>query len=267
MNQYSHYFEVNKQAWNVRTGIHRDSSFYDLQGFKQGLSSLKQIELDELGSVQNKTLLHLQCHFGMDTISWSRLGAHATGIDFSGEAITLARELNEELGCNAKFICANVYDVQPQLHSVYDIVFTSYGVIGWLPDLDAWAAVISSYIKPGGTFYMVEFHPVLWMMDENLSYIKYDYFNTSVIEEEITGTYADRNAPVKLTEYGWNHPFSEIINALLTHGLRLDFLHEFPYSPFNCFNNVEQGNDGNWRVKNMGEKIPMVYSIKATKEQ
>jgi len=266
MNQYSHYFEVNKQAWNVRTGIHKDSSFYDLEGFKNGLSSLKQIELQELGSVRNKTLLHLQCHFGMDTISWSRLGAEATGIDFSEDAIELATELNEELGCNAKFVCANVYDLKAHLRAVYDIVFTSYGVIGWLPDLDEWAAIISNYVKPGGTFYMVEFHPIVWMMDDNFSYIKYNYFNTSVIEEEITGTYADRNAPVKLSEYGWNHPFSEIINALLTHGFTLEFLHEFPYSPFNCFNNLEQGDDGNWRIKNMNEKIPMVYSMKATKK-
>jgi hypothetical protein len=104
------------------------------------------------------------------------------------------------------------------------------------------------------------------MMDDNFSFIKYDYFNTGVIAEENTGTYADRNAPLKIQEYGWNHPFSEIISALIKHGLRILHLHEFPFSPVNCFNNLEQGEDGYWRIKRMNERLPMLYSIKAVKE-
>ena len=274
MEMYQSYFEENKKSWNKRTAIHKDSVFYDLASFKKGKSSLNKIELEELGDVKDKTLLHLQCHFGMDTMSWAREGAIATGIDLSDEAIKLAKEINEELKLNAKFICANVYDltdaekVPPKegFRDAFDIVFTSYGTIGWLPDLDKWAEIVTHFLKPGGTFYIADFHPVLWMMDENFEHIKYNYFNTEVITEEISGTYSDRTAPIKSIEHGWNHPFSEIITALLKHNLQIQLFNEFTYSPYKCFNNLEQGEDGMWRIKGMDEKMPMMYSIKAVKE-
>ena len=274
MEIYQSYFEENKQAWNKRTAIHKDSAFYDLDSFKKGKSSLNKIELKELGDVKGKTILHLQCHFGMDTMSWAREGAIGTGVDLSDEAINLAKEINTELNLNAKFICSNIYDLAdsskvPPLEGfreAFDIVFTSYGTIGWLPDLDAWAAIVSHFLKPGGTFYIADFHPVLWMMDENFEKVKYNYFNTEVITEEVSGTYTDRNAPIKSVEHGWNHPFSEIINALLKHDLQIVRFNEFPFSPYNCFNNLEQGSDGMWRIKGMDEKMPMMYSIKAIKQ-
>ena len=274
MEMYQSYFEENKKSWNKRTAIHKDSVFYDLASFKKGKSSLNKIELEELGDVKDKTLLHLQCHFGMDTMSWAREGAIATGIDLSDEAIKLAKEINEELKLNAKFICANVYDLTdaekvPPLEGfreAFDIVFTSYGTIGWLPDLDKWAEIVTHFLKPGGTFYIADFHPVLWMMDENFEHIKYNYFNTEVITEEISGTYSDRTAPIKSIEHGWNHPFSEIITTLLKHNLQIQLFNEFTYSPYKCFNNLEQGEDGMWRIKGMDEKMPMMYSIKAVKE-
>ena len=274
MEMYQSYFEENKKSWNKRTAIHKDSVFYDLASFKKGKSSLNKIELEELGDVKDKTLLHLQCHFGMDTMSWAREGAKVTGIDLSDEAIKLAKEINEELKLNAKFICANVYDltdaekVSPLegFREAFDIVFTSYGTIGWLPDLDKWAEIVTHFLKPGGTFYIADFHPVLWMMDENFEHIKYNYFNTEVITEEISGTYSDRTAPIKSIEHGWNHPFSEIITALLKHNLQIQLFNEFTYSPYKCFNNLEQGEDGMWRIKGMDEKMPMMYSIKAVKE-
>ena len=274
MEMYQSYFEENKKSWNKRTAIHKDSVFYDLASFKKGKSSLNKIELEELGDVKDKTLLHLQCHFGMDTMSWAREGAIATGIDLSDEAIKLAKEINEELKLNAKFICANVYDltdaekVPPKegFRDAFDIVFTSYGTIGWLPDLDKWAEIVTHFLKPGGTFYIADFHPVLWMMDENFEHIKYNYFNTEVITEEISGTYSDRTSPIKSIEHGWNHPFSEIITALLKHNLQIQLFNEFTYSPYKCFNNLEQGEDGMWRIKGKDEKMPMMYSIKAVKE-
>lgn len=263
---YESYFEENKKSWNKRTAVHKDSVFYDLSSFKKGKTSLNKIELEELGSVNEKTLLHLQCHFGMDTMSWEREGAIVTGVDLSDEAIKSAIEIKEELKLNATFICCNVYDLEKQLDKKFDIVFTSYGTIGWLPDLDKWAAVVSHFLRPGGIFYIVDFHPVLWMMDENFKHIKYNYFNTEVITEEISGTYSDRSAPIKSIEHGWNHPFSEILNSLLKQGLMIQFFNEFPYSPYNCFRNLEQGNDGMWRIKGMDEKMPMLYSIKAIKQ-
>jgi len=214
MNKYEKFFAANKASWNKRTVIHKDSAFYDLDSFKKGKSSLNKIELEALGNVQGKRLLHLQCHFGMDTLSWAREGAIVTGVDLSDKAIKLAREINADLQLKAEFICSNVYDLADGNNyaianlnkTSFDIVFTSYGTIGWLPDLDKWAEIISLYLKPGGTFYIVDFHPALWMMDNDFKFIKYDYFNTAVIEEETVGTYTDREAPIKSIEYGWNHP-------------------------------------------------------------
>ena len=274
MENDEHYFEANKTSWNKRTAVHKDSAFYNLQGFKQGNTSLNKIELQELGDVKGKTMLHLQCHFGMDTMSWEREGAIVTGVDLSDEAIKLAKEIAAELKLNAKFICANIYDLTApskipslggDLGECFDIVFTSYGTIGWLPNLDKWAAIISHFLKPGGIFYIVDFHPTLWMMDENFEHIKYNYFNTAVIAEENTGTYTDRNAPIKNDEYNWNHPFSEIFSALLNNNLRIEQFNEFPFSSYNCFSNLEQGADHMWRIKGMDEKMPMMYSIKAAK--
>ena len=268
------YFEDNKKSWNKRTAVHKDSAFYDLDAFKKGKSSLNKIELEELGDVKGKSLLHLQCHFGMDTMSWAREGANCVGIDLSDEAIKLAKEISIELKLNADFICANVYDITnaskvPPLEGfseAFDIFFTSYGTIGWLPDLDKWAEIVAHFLKPGGIFYIADFHPTLWMMDDNFEKIKYNYFNTKIITEEISGTYSDRNVPIKSTEHGWNHPFSEIISSLLKYNLRIVLFNEFPFSPYNCFNNLEQGADEMWRIKGMNEKLPMMYSIKAVKQ-
>jgi SAM-dependent methyltransferase len=274
MELYQSYFDANKASWNKRTEVHKDSDFYELDAFKNGKSSLHKIELNEIGDVTGKSLLHLQCHFGMDTMSWARAGAKCVGIDFSDEAIHLARAINEELKLDTEFVCANIFDIT-DISKVketgrfkkagFDIVFTSYGTIGWLPDLEKWGEAIAYFLKPGGIFYIADFHPTLWMMDENFEKIKYNYFNTEVITEEISGTYADRNAAIKSTEHGWNHPFSEIINTLIKHNLQIEHFNEFPFSPCNCFNNIVKGDDDMWRIKDMNEKMPMMYSIKATK--
>jgi 2-polyprenyl-3-methyl-5-hydroxy-6-metoxy-1,4-benzoquinol methylase len=274
MEIYQSMFEENKKSWNKRTIVHKDSLFYDLASFKNGKSSLNKIELEELGDVTGRSLLHLQCHFGMDTMSWARAGANCVGVDLSDEAINLAKEINAELNLNADFICANVYDIAdgskvPPLEGIdkkFDIVFTSYGTIGWLPNLDKWAEIVSHFLKPGGIFYIADFHPSLWMMDENFEKVKYSYFNTEVIAEEMEGTYSDREAPIKTMNYGWNHPFSEIISSLLKYNLHIISFNEFSYSPYNCFNNLEQGEDEMWRIKGMDEKLPMMYSIKAIKQ-
>jgi 2-polyprenyl-3-methyl-5-hydroxy-6-metoxy-1,4-benzoquinol methylase len=264
--QHPDYFTANKAAWNKRTGVHKDSAFYDLAAFKAGKTSLNKIELEGVGPVKGRSLLHLQCHFGMDTLSWAREGATVTGVDLSDAAIDLAKEINDELKLDANFICSNVYDLKENLQEQFDIVFTSYGTIGWLPDLDKWAGIVNHFLKPGGTFYIADFHPALWMMDENFTSIKYDYFNTGVIAEENTGTYTDREAPIRSQEYSWNHPFSEILTSLIKQGLTITLFEEYPYSAYNCFNNLEQGGDGMWRIKGMEGKLPMMYAIKAVKK-
>lgn len=265
MSEHQQYFEANRELWNQRTTVHKDSSFYDLPSFMNGKSSLTHIELRELGDVRGKKILHLQCHFGMDTLSLARMGASVTGIDLSDKAIDTARELNDQLGLNAQFICCNVYDLEAYLDDQFDIVFTTYGVIGWLPDLQPWARLIARYLKPGGYLYMAEFHPVVWMFDDEFQSIKYYYHNRELIEIESQGTYTDRNADIKAKEYSWNHSISEVLNALLRQDLRLVFFNEVSYSPYPCFNNVVQGTDGNWRIQGLEDKIPMVYSLKMNK--
>ena len=155
------YKTINKELWNTRTDVHVKSKFYDVPSFLDGKSSLKQIELDLLGDVNEKSILHLQCHFGMDSISFSRLGANVTGVDLSDKAIVKARELASTCQTNTKFIISDVYDL-PEVHQgAYDIVFTSYGTIGWLPDMQRWASVVNHFLKPGGKVLIVDFHPVV----------------------------------------------------------------------------------------------------------
>ena len=265
MSNFQEYFKANQELWNQRTRIHKDSDFYNLANFKKGENALTSIELNELGDVNGKTILHLQCHFGMDSLSWSRMGAEVTGVDLSDEAISEANKLNDELGLNAEFICCNVYDLRENLDKKFDIAFTSYGTIGWLPDLDKWAAIVSHFLKEGGTFYIADFHPVLWMFDDEFTHIKYSYDNQEVIVTENQGTYTDRNADIKAKEYGWNHSISEILNALINQGLQICHFNEFMYSPYPCFNNTVEFEKGKWHIKGLEGKIPMVYSIMAKK--
>ncbi len=258
-------FEANRQGWNTRTAVHKESEFYDVPSFKAGKTTLNKAELEALGDVSGKTLLHVQCHFGLDTLSWAREGALVTGVDLSDLAIETANELKSELNIEATFLCANVYDLPEVLHEQYDIVFTSYGVIGWLPDMNRWAQVINHCLKPGGTFYMIEFHPVVWMLDENLEHIKYHYHNAETISETSTGTYADPTAAIEYSEHSWNHSLSEVLNALINNGITVQQLNEYPYSYYNCFKNIDQGEDGYWRAKGLGDKLPMMYSVMGVK--
>jgi len=265
-NEAEKYFTSNKELWNQRSIIHKDSDFYDLKGFKQGKCVLNALELSELGDVTGKQMLHLQCHFGLDSMSWARRGANVTGVDFSNDAIDIASEINSELGLDVTFLCSNVYDLKANLDQKYDIVFTSYGVVGWLPDLDRWADIISHFLKPGGVFYLAEFHPVVWMFDDDFTKIEYSYFKNGVIEIEAEGTYTNRNADIKHKEYSWNHSLSEVVNALTSHGLHIEFLNEVDYSPYNCFKNTIENQDGNFYIKGYEGMMPMVYSIKAQKD-
>ncbi len=266
MKPEQHYIEINRQSWNNRTDVHVQSKFYDLDGFLAGKNSLNEIELNLLGNIKGKTILHLQCHFGQDSISLSRLGAKVTGVDLSDKAIERAKQLAEDENSNAKFICCDIYDLPKHLNEKFDIVFTSYGTIGWLPDLDKWAKIISQFLKPSGQLVFVEFHPVVWMFDDNFDKIEYRYFNSGAIIETESGTYADKKAAITQTYVVWNHGISEVVNNLIAHGLEINSLHEFDYSPYNCFNKTIEFEPGKFRIEHLNNKIPMVYSIKATKK-
>ena len=229
------YKEINRTAWDIKTDIHVNSEFYNNTEFLAGASSLKPIEIDLLGDISGKSILHLQCHFGQDSISLSKLGANVLGVDLSAKAIDYAKNMARELKVDTEFICADIYDLPDVLHEQYDIIFTSYGVIGWLPDMDQWAEVISHFLKPGGRFVMVEFHPVAWMFDEHFRSVVYSYFKEGEIIEELEGSYADRNASIQYSTITWNHSLSDVMNGLIHAGINITEFNEYDYSPYDCF--------------------------------
>lgn len=259
-------FETNRETWNKKVAIHAASDFYDLKGFKKGTSSLNVYELDALGDVSGKSLLHLQCHFGLDTLSWSRMGAKCTGVDISEEAIRLAQALNGELGLDAQFVCCNVLDTSEHISETFDMVFTSYGTIGWLPDLRPWAKMIAERLKPGGTFYMVEFHPIAWMFDYKVSppKLQYGYHQKEVIYEEYEGTYGDKNSKMLSKEYGWNHGLGEVITSLTEAGLQIIYLNEHDGSPYDIFPGLVKNSKGLFELPD--KMYPLIFEIKAIRK-
>lgn len=264
------YMRANLDWWDEAVAVHAKGDTYLLESFKAGMSKLKYLEREEVGEVAGKSLLHLQCHFGMDSLSWARLGAKVTGVDFSGKAIELATSLSEELGLDATFVQSDVYDLPQVLAGTFDIVYTSYGVIGWLPDLLPWGKIIAEYLKPGGFFYIAEAHPFIWIFDDTSPdfQVATSYFSREPIGGEEEGTYADRSAKlVHTVTYGWNHTLSEIFTALISAGLRIDFLHEFPFCAWENFPGMVKGEDRFFRMKDShkGNLIPMTFSLKATK--
>lgn len=260
------YLDINKAAWNTKTDIHIKSDFYNQEAFLNGKNSLNDIELELLGNINGKSILHLQCHFGQDTISFSRLGANATGVDLSNNAIDKAKNIAKELKTDTQFICSDIYELPNHLNDKFDIVFTSYGTIGWLPDLDKWAKVIAKFLKPDGKFVMVDFHPIVWMFDDDFKKIDYNYFKDKPIIETVEGTYADKKASIISKTVSWNHSTSELLNSLLNNNLELNTFNEYDYSPYNCFNEMEEFEPKKFRIKHLGNKIPIVYSIIATKK-
>jgi 2-polyprenyl-3-methyl-5-hydroxy-6-metoxy-1,4-benzoquinol methylase len=263
--QFQDYFGTNKKTWEKKVPIHAESSFYDVPSFLNGKSSLNSYELDALGDVNGKSLLHLQCHFGQDTLSWARMGALATGVDISEEAITLSRKLNKQLGLSAEFVCCNVLDTSMHIQEQFDIIFTSYGVIGWLPDLKPWALMIAQRLKSGGTFYMVEFHPIVWMFDYtgDKPVMKYGYHQDEAVYEEYEGTYAQADAAIISKEYGWNHGLGEVVSALIDAGLKIEILREHDASPYDVLSDLVKNENGLYESKD--HLYPLIFEIKATK--
>ncbi len=263
MNPNLDYLEINKKSWNRKTDIHIESDFYDNENFLKGKSSLNKIELDLFPELKGKKVLHLQCHFGQDTISMARLGADVTGVDLSDQAVKRARELAAKVAVEARFICCDVYDLPNQLEDEFDVVFTSYGTIGWLPDMNKWAGVISHFLKPGGKLVFAEFHPVVWMFDDDFTKVGYNYFNSGPIVETQEGTYANVDAKINEEYVMWNHGIGEVVSSLIANGMTIDSLKEYDYSPYPCFKHVEEFEEGKYRVKHLKNDIPMVYSIVA----
>jgi SAM-dependent methyltransferase len=256
-------FEINKETWNKRVVLHAASDFYALEAFKKGASSLTTFELKALADVQGKSLLHLQCHFGQDTLSWSRLGAVCTGVDISDEAVELARQLNQDLSLDATFVCCNVLDTSKYIQEQFDIIFTSYGTIGWLPNLEPWAQMIAERLKKGGTFYIIDFHPIAWMFDYTKSppTMTYGYQQKEAIYEAYEGSYAAPNSGLQSKEYGWNHSLGSVVTSLANAGLTIDYLEEYEESPYNVFPGLVTNKRGMYELP--GGKYPLLFALKA----
>jgi ubiquinone/menaquinone biosynthesis C-methylase UbiE len=257
------YLKINKDSWNQRVEPHLVSDFYNVEAFKKGKSSLNSIELDLLGDVSGKSILHLQCHFGQDTMSLSRMGAKCVGVDFSDKAIQSAEEIRDELALDTRFICQDILSLDSTvLNEKFDIVFTSYGTIGWLPDINKWAEVVRSFLKDDGQFVIAEFHPVIWMFDDDVKKVTYSYFNRQVIEETEEGSYTDKSEHLRTKFLSWNHSLTEVFNALKSNGMQMTDFHEFDYSPYNCFKDMVEPEAGRFMIKGNENKFPMVYSMR-----
>ncbi|PKG81695.1 SAM-dependent methyltransferase [Colwellia sp. 75C3] len=253
------YLNINKDAWDKRAKLHVDSKFYDVEAFKAGKSSLNIVELEQVGNVTGKSLLHLQCHFGQDTMSLARQGARVTGVDLSTEAIEQANKLKSALGLQATFIAKDIYQFGQESTEKFDIVFTSYGVLCWLPDLDKWARTIASSLVTGGEFHLVEFHT----FNDLLS--GYSYFPQSEPDIEDEGTYTENCDGTKSTMVTWAHSLSEVITALISAGLTIEHFKEYPYSPYKCFEGLEYIPELGYQMLHKGQQVPLLYAIKARK--
>jgi SAM-dependent methyltransferase len=263
------YLEANRRHWDELVPFHKSSAYYDTDAFLAGKCSLRDLETRELGDVRGKTMLHLQCHFGMDTLSWARRGAIVTGVDFSPAAVSAAQKLAEDAGIEARFIECDVYSLPERLGYQFDIVFTSYGVLFWLPDISRWASVVSHFLRPGGTFYMAEFHPAAGMFDSTVDELRVieSYFRgEEPLRFDEDGSYADPEARLKnRTTYSWPHPVGEVLTALIDAGLQIEFVREFPYSIEQRFPFMTRGDDGYWHLPPEMPSIPMLYSLRAVK--
>jgi ubiquinone/menaquinone biosynthesis C-methylase UbiE len=267
-------FAANQRLWEAWTAIHAEGDFYDLAGFRRGGIRLRDEEIAAVGEVRGRTLLHLQCHFGIDTLSWARLGARVTGADFSPAAIRLAREIAADIGIeDATFVESNLYELPRHLDGQFDVVYTSRGALNWLPDIRGWARVAAHFVAPGGTFFITEAHPVFNAFENEgvgprelrLTYPYWEHLDPLVFD--VKGSYADPEAEVgDQKEHGWDHGLGEIVTALIDAGLRIESLAEHPYLEWAADFLVEsEPGSGRFVLPPGSGELPLSFSLRATK--
>jgi SAM-dependent methyltransferase len=266
------YVRANRELWDAWTDINIHSAFYDVAGFRAAPAAqpLDTIARAGLGNVDGKSLLHLQCHFGLDTLRLALAGADVTGVDFSPKAIAYARRLAEELGIVAHFIESDLYALPDVLDATFDVVFTSWGVLSWLPDLAPWGRLVARCLRPGGTFFIAEGHPVLFLFDPTADKLdielRYPYFATpEPIVIPVTGNYADPSAQVSGTEYAFAHSLEDIVMALLAAGLELRELREHQHIPWRAFPFMIEQAPREWTLPADRPSLPLAFSLRATK--
>ena len=271
------YLQANLKLWNawatLHAGMKSEDYSYNIEAFKAGRSTLYPLDIDAVGDVAGKSLLHLQCHIGLDTLSWARRGAKVVGADFSDKAISVAQQVSDDLGLGGRFVLSELYKLPEVLDEQFDVVFTSYGVLGWLPDIPRWGQIVSRFLKPSGVFYIAEIHPFLLTFDErNASSISelrltYPYFHQpEPTRWPVEGSYADPTAKLgPLTEYGWFFSLSDVINALIQAGLTIEFVREYPFCCFKALSFLERHADRWWYPPDNSDLLPMTFTIRAHK--
>lgn len=264
------WLEANRALWDDRVPLHVRSEFYGVDEFKAGAPALHDFELADVGDVAGKSLVHLQCHFGMDSLDWARRGARVTGLDFSEPALAAARALGAELGIAARFEVGDVYDAPRVLGERYDIVYTGRGALNWLPDIARWAELVAALLVPGGFLYLTEFHPVTdAMADGSVDFVR-DYFHRSeayVYDDGLTYVETDERTSSRKS-FEWCHPTSEVITALLGVGLTLELFNEHAFTVYQRFPWLERDASESPRVYRMPPgrpSLPMMYSVRARK--
>jgi SAM-dependent methyltransferase len=255
--------ELNRRFWDERVPIHTAGEFYDLGGFRAGRETLRPFEVEDVGDVTGRTLVHLQCHIGLDTLSWARHGARVTGLDFSAPAIQAARELAADLGVEAEFVTADVYEAVEALNARrFDVVYVNVGAINWLPDIRRWAGVVAALLEPGGVLYMTEVHPFSWVFGDNELTVEHDYFHHRNDWDE-PGTYADpAAATVHNRTEEWQHPLGDVVSGLAGAGLALELLREHDYALYPQWPFLEE-HDKVWRMPAGAPRLPLMYSLRA----
>jgi SAM-dependent methyltransferase len=267
---------ANRANWDERVAIHLKAESYEMDSLRAGHAKLHTIEEAELGSVDGLKVLHLQCHFGRDSLILASKGADVTGLDFSPPAIEAARTLAKELGLegHARFVEADLYDapnVIPEAAS-FDRVFVTWGATVWLHDIRRWAQIVAHFLKPGGSLYVAEGHPSAFVFDsavpgtEKFPAGPYaPYFWEGAFLENDSSDYADDSAKLTNTkQYSWCHSLSDKITALIDAGLTLRFLHEHDCVPWPMFDHLVKGDDGMYRWPKE-RWLPLAYSLKAAK--
>lgn len=263
---------ANRANWDARVPTHLVSDFYGVEDFVAGARTLTQaVEFDRLhlGDVRGRTLLHLQCHIGLDTLSWARLGASVTGVDFSERSIEAARDISRRSDVPGRFVLTDVYEAPEVLAETFDIVYTSEGVLCWLPSVAAWARVVRRFTRPGGTFYIRDGHPLAHALDDERSdgrlVITAPYFEGDAIRYDEPGTYTGDDAEIgHTTTYEWNHSLGEIVSAIAAQGFRIESLQEYPFAGYQALPDMVQGDDGWWRLPDRPERLPSLVGLKAT---
>lgn len=253
--------ETNRQTWNEMSDIHFEHPDYKLQKFLNGWSNLKEIELNALGDVSGKKLLHLMCHFGMDTLCWARRGAIVTGVDISDRSIELAHKLKKMASLEGTFVRSDVIDLIGLIDDRFDFVFQSHGTLCWLADLIPWAKTIAHYLKPGGMFFIVDSHPTFTLFQDD----EFTYLQSEPVIFENDTDYCDRKHVLKGNQVEYQHPMGRIINSLIEAGLVIEDLQEYDKGFWAVEEDWVRTNDGYWYPPDGPPRYPIMFSLKATK--